>query len=681
MDINALGVQKNKIEQFKKKGIHTIEDLLNFLPRKYYDFSNPTPVSYMERDEIGCCILDIERVNKTPKVLQFFCTDFQGTRVTIVFFHMDFLEKQFAVGDKVFVCGILKVDPYMQSNKSIFNPMVFTKDLEKYKGIHPVYSAIKGMSAEFLENCMKKAIEMLPANDFLEPELQRKYNLWPHNYAIRKLHFPDNLQEVDKAKERVLFNDLFLFNYHMKEMTDVSQNQTHVQIDKIDLAKYLISILPYPLTASNGDPNISGQKDVLNHMTMKMMRGERVNALLQGDVGCGKTLVALLLMTIVSENGYQSCIVAPTNILAKQHYAEIKEKAEPLGFKVGFLSSELSAKEQKEIIKGIANGDYHMVIGTHSLMSDKITFCNLGLSIVDEEHRFGVEQRNKLNFPGIHKISMSATPIPRSLAMSMYGDLVDVETINILPAGRQELHTEIVLPSENNKIYFAIQEQLEKGKQAYIVCPLKNESESDKLEDVVDVKDEYNNACRYFERLGYKVGMVTGSSKASEVAENLATLNAFRNHNFDVLIATTIIEVGVNVPNATVILIKNAERFGFAQIHQLRGRVGRGNDESYCYLMTDNKQKFQIFARTRDGFKIAEEDLKMRGAGSFLGTEQSGDNKYLMLIMGNQALNEQIKEDIDAIFENPQRKIRYYNLMDIQEVAQEDENEKIWKNK
>ena len=681
MDINALGVQKNKIEQFKKKGIHTIEDLLNFLPRKYYDFSNPTPVSYMERDEIGCCILDIERVNKTPKVLQFFCTDFQGTRVTIVFFHMDFLEKQFAVGDKVFVCGILKVDPHMQSNKSIFNPMVFTKDLEKYKGIHPVYSAIKGMSAEFLENCMKKAIEMLPANDFLEPELQRKYNLWSHNYAIRKLHFPDNLQEVDKAKERVLFNDLFLFNYHMKEMTDVSQNQTHVQIDKIDLAKYLISILPYPLTASNGDPNISGQKDVLNHMTMKMMRGERVNALLQGDVGCGKTLVALLLMTIVSENGYQSCIVAPTNILAKQHYAEIKEKAEPLGFKVGFLSSELSAKEQKEIIKGIANGDYHMVIGTHSLMSDKITFCNLGLSIVDEEHRFGVEQRNKLNFPGIHKISMSATPIPRSLAMSMYGDLVDVETINILPAGRQELHTEIVLPSENNKIYFAIQEQLEKGKQAYIVCPLKNESESDKLEDVVDVKDEYNNACRYFERLGYKVGMVTGSSKASEVAENLATLNAFRNHNFDVLIATTIIEVGVNVPNATVILIKNAERFGFAQIHQLRGRVGRGNDESYCYLMTDNKQKFQIFARTRDGFKIAEEDLKMRGAGSFLGTEQSGDNKYLMLIMGNQALNEQIKEDIDAIFENPQRKIRYYNLMDIQEVAQEDENEKIWKNK
>lgn len=681
MDIAALEIQKNKVDQFRKKGINTIEDLLNFLPRKYYDFSHPQLISHMEPDEIGCCVLDIDRVNKTPKVLQFFCSDFKGTRVTVLFFHMDFLEKQFKEGDKVFVCGTLKVDPHMTSNKSIFNPMIFTKDLEKYKGIHPVYSAIKGMSADFLENCMKKAIEMMPANDFIEPELQRKYNVWPHNYAIRKLHFPDNLSEVDKAKERVLFNDLFLFNYHMKEMLDVSQNQTHVRIEKIDLAKYLISTLPYPLTASNGNPDISGQKDVLNHMTMKMMQGERVNALLQGDVGCGKTLVALLLMTIVSENGYQSCIVAPTNILAKQHYAEIKEKAEPLGFKVGFLSSELTAKEQKEVIKGIKDGEYHMIIGTHSLMSDKVSFCNLGLSIVDEEHRFGVEQRNKLSFPGIHKVSMSATPIPRSLAMSMYGDLIDVETINILPAGRQELHTEIVLPSENNKIYFAIQEELEKGKQAYIVCPLKNESDSDKLEDVVDVQDEYNNACRYFEKLGFKVGMVTGSSKASEVAENVATLNAFRNHEFDVLVATTIIEVGVNVPNATVILIKNAERFGFAQIHQLRGRVGRGSDESYCYLMTDNKQKFRIFAQTRDGFKIAEEDLKLRGAGSFLGTEQSGDNKYLMLIMGNQALNENIKMDIDEIFADPQRKMRYYNLVDIQEVSSSDEEENKYGNK
>lgn len=683
MDLSALQIQKNKIEQLKKKGINSIEDLVSFLPRKYYDFTKPSLINYMEPDEMGCCIVDIDYINKTPKVLQFFCSDERGTKIAIMFFHMDYLATQFSKGDKVIVGGILKVDNHNKSNKSMFNPVIFSKDIDKYKTIHPIYSAIKGMSSEYLENCIIKAIGLMQRDDFLEPELQAKYNLWPNAKALKKLHFPDNMLEVEKAKERLLFNDLFLFNYHMKEMIDEVHNKsTHVEVTSIDLAKQLIASLPYPLTASNGDPNLSGQKDVLNNITIKMMKGERVNALLQGDVGCGKTLVALLLMTIVSENGYQSCIVAPTNILAKQHYAEIKEKAEALGFKVGFLSSELTAKEQKLAIKGIESGEYNMIVGTHSLMSDKVKFYNLGLAIVDEEHRFGVEQREKLSLPGVHKVSMSATPIPRSLAMSMYGDLIDVETINVLPAGRQELHTEIVLPSENNKVYYHILEELNKGKQAYIVCPLKSESDSDKLEGVVDVVEEYNAATTYFSKHGYKVGMVTGATKASENLENVETLNAFKNHEFDVLVATTIIEVGVNVPNATIILIKNAERFGFAQLHQLRGRVGRGNDESFCYLMTDNRNKFKIFSQTRDGFKIAEEDLKLRGAGSFLGTEQSGDNKFLMLIMGNQALNEQIKEEVDAIFADPIRKNRYYNLMNIQEVStiDEDDNKKYYKN-
>lgn len=674
MNLSALQIPKNKIEQFKKKGINSIEDLVNFFPRKYFDFTKPQEINYMEPNEMGCCIVDINYINKTPKVLQFFCSDERDTKLTILFFHMDYLANQFSKGDKVLVGGILKVDEHNKSNKSMFNPIIFTKEIEKYQTIHPVYSSIKGMSTDYLENCMMKSITLMQRDDFLEPELQAKYNLWPNAKAIQKLHFPDSMDEVDKAKERFLFNDLFLFNYHMKDMMNNSKdNKTHIEIKQIELTKYLISTLPYPLTSSNGNSNLSGQKDVLNNITIKMMKGERVNALLQGDVGCGKTLVALLLMTVVSENGYQSCIVAPTNILAKQHYAEIKEKAEALGFKVGFLSSELTAKEQKAVIKGIESGEFNMIVGTHSLMSDKVNFYNLGLAIVDEEHRFGVEQREKLSLPGVHKVSMSATPIPRSLAMSMYGDLIDVETINVLPSGRQELHTEIVLPSENNKVYFHILEELEKGKQAYIVCPLKSESDSDKLEGVVDVVEEYNAANTYFSKHGFKVGMVTGATKASENAENVETLNAFKNHEFDILVATTIIEVGVNVPNATIILIKNAERFGFAQLHQLRGRVGRGNDESYCYLMTDNRNKFRIFSQTRDGFKIAEEDLKLRGAGSFLGTEQSGDNKYLMLIMGNQSLNEQIKEDVDAIFANEQRKNRYYNLMDIQEINSSDE--------
>jgi ATP-dependent DNA helicase RecG len=676
MDISALQIPKSKQDQFRKKGINTIEDLVNFLPRKYYDFTQPKRINYMERDEVDCTLVKIKFVSKGPKALRFLCEDDAGTNIAILFMHQDYLQNMFVPGDYVLVGGVLKVDEHNTSNKTMFNPMMFSKDIEKDKHIKPIYSQIKGMTNDYIEKCMMKAIGLMPKEDFLEPELLAKYQLWPYAYALKKLHFPANLLEVDKAKERILFNDLFLFNYHMKEMTtEAMDTSTHVVIKDLSHAKYLISTLPYPLTASNGNPNISGQKDVLNDITIKMMQGIRVNALLQGDVGCGKTLVALLLMTIVSGNGYQSCIVAPTNILAKQHYAEIKEKAEALGFKVGFLSSELSVKEQNAAIKAINEGEYNMVVGTHSLMSDKVNFYNLGLAIVDEEHRFGVEQREKLSLPGVHKVSMSATPIPRSLAMSMYGDLIQVETINVLPAGRQELHTEIVLPSKNNEIYFAILEELEKGRQAYIVCPLKTESDSDKLEDVVDVKEEYEAAVTYFSKHGYKVGMVTGATKASDNAENVKTLAAFKNHEFDVLVATTIIEVGVNVPNASIILIKNAERFGFAQLHQLRGRVGRGNAESYCYLMTNNKAKFSIFAQTRDGFKIAEEDLKLRGAGSFLGTEQSGDNKYLMLIMANKDLNEVIKSDVDAIYADPARKSRYYNLMGVKEVSEPDEDE------
>ena len=630
MKLDALQIPKNKISQLEKKGLHSIEDMVNFLPRKYYDFTNPSnKLNMLEPDEMVCCIVDIERINKTPKVLQFFCKDMQGNSVTVVFFHMDYLATQFSAGTKVMVCGILKVDTHMGYRKSIINPLIFTADIEKYKKIYPIYSEIKGMNQDYLTNCMMKAVNLMQKEDFLEPELQAKYGLWSYAKSVKKLHFPDNISEVDLAKKRALFNDLFLFNYHMKSMTSNVNSDTHIKITQLDVTKYLMSILPYPLTCGNGNPDLSGQKDVLNSMTIKMMQGQRVNALVQGDVGCGKTLVALLLMSIVCENGYQSVIVAPTNILAKQHYAEIKEKAEPLGFSVGFLSSELSAKEQKETIKKIANGEYHMIVGTHSLMSEKVSFYNLGLSIVDEEHRFGVEQREMLNLPGVHKVSMSATPIPRSLAMSMYGDLIDVQTINVLPAGRQELTTEIVLPSENNNIYYKILEELEKGKQAYIVCPLKTESESDKLEGVIDVAEEFKAASTYFSKHGYKVGMVTGATKTSEVAENLQTLNDFREHKFDVLVATTIIEVGVNVPNATIILIKNAERFGFAQLHQLRGRVGRGNIESKCILISSiDTKRLEIMEKTTDGFEISEEDFKLRGHGDLFGTKQSGDMSF-----------------------------------------------------
>lgn len=667
MNISALQLRKDKISQFERKGIYTIEDLVNYIPRKYYDFTSPDYIMYLDPDEMCCTIATIEDIKLSEKVLQFIVKDDKNWRMCVNFFHMDFLAKNFAIGERVLICGMLKTNPY-STFKTMFNPVIFTTDIAKNMHIHPVYSAIKGMSASFLEEQMKKALQMMEKDDFLEPVLQHKYQVTSYSQALKKLHFPESMQDIDDGKKRLLINDLFLFNYHMKANMDDVNTDTHIRITGLDKTKELMKALPYPLTKGDG-VNTSGQRDVLNNITIKMMQGKKVNALVQGDVGCGKTLLAILLLTILCENGYQGALVAPTQLLAKQHYAEIKEKCEPLGFRVGFVSGDLKKRELNEISKKINNGELDIVVGTHSVMSDNIKFKNLGISIIDEEHRFGVEQRNKLNRPGVHKVSMSATPIPRSLALSLYGDLIDVETINVMPAGRQKVDTHLALPSENNNIYFHILEELDKGHQAYIVCPLKTESENEKMSDVVDVEDEFRNAVKYFANYGYSVGMVTGSTKAADIVKNEETLEKFRNHEYDVLIATTIIEVGVNVPNATIMLIKNAERFGFAQIHQLRGRVGRGKDKSYCYLMTDNRDKFQVFTQTCNGFQIAKEDLRLRGAGSFLGTEQSGNNKYLMLVMANQSLNMEIKEDVDAIFASPERLKRYRNVLSINEVS------------
>lgn len=665
MNLDILQIRNDKITQFNKKGIYTIEDLVNFFPSKYCDFTSPDYIMYLEPDEVQSTIATISTINLTDKVLQIGVVDDKGWNMYINFFHMDYLAKQFSEGDRVLIGGTVKQGRF----KTMFNPIVFTKDIENNMKIYPIYPPIKGMSSDYLTDKIKKAIQLMDKEDFLEPELQKKYGVVSNFQALKLLHYPKTMDDVKIAKKRMLFNDLFLFNYHMKKVMVNTKSDTHVRITNLEKTRELIKTLPYRMTEGNFEDGTFGQKDVLNDIVINMMDNKRVSALIQGDVGVGKTLVAVLLMTVLAENGYQSVIVAPTNILAKQHYNEISSFAEMLGFKVGFLSSEVKKSEQNKVIKAIKSGEIMMVVGTHAVFSDNVEYKNLGLTIVDEEHRFGVKQREKLNISGVHKISMSATPIPRSLAMSMYGDMVKVETINVAPKGRQKIDTELVLPSENNKVYYKILEELNKGRQAYIVCPLKNESDSDKLTDVVDIKEEYNAATAYFSKHGYKVGIVSGSTKASEVAKNQEVLNDFREHKYDVLIATTIIEVGVNVPNATIMLIKNAERFGFAQIHQLRGRVGRGNHKSYCYLMSDTKEKFVIFAQTTDGFKIAEEDLRLRGAGSFLGTEQSGNNKYLMLILANKKLNEYIKKDIDKIFQDKSRMNRYYNLIEIDEMS------------
>lgn len=664
MNLDILQLRNDKIKQFNKKGIYTIEDLVNFMPRKYYDFTNPDYIMYLESDEMQSTIGTIQGINLTEKYLQFDVVDDKGWHLYVTFFHMDYLAKQFQEGDRVLVCGVLKQSKF----KTMVNPLVFTTDIENNERIYPVYSDIKGMSSKFLEEKMRIAIQMMDKEDFLEPILQKKYGVVTNYQAYKMLHCPKTMKDVSIAKKRLLFNDLFLFNYHMGEMESEYNAETHVKITSIEKTKELMNSLPFPLTEGNFEENKFGQKDVLNDIVIDMMDGKRVNALVQGDVGCGKTIVAFLLMMVLAENHYQSVLLAPTLVLAKQHFTELSSYMDKFGYKVGFLSGEMKKTEQNKVIKDVKNGEIDMLVGTHAVLNDSVEYKNLGIAIIDEEHKFGVLQRNKLSFPGIHKVSMSATPIPRSLAMATMGSLTKIETINVLPAGRKKTITKVVLPSEKNKVYYKILEELEKGRQAYIVCPFKTESDNEKFNDVADVETEYKEACRYFEKHGFKVGMATGATKKKDVEKNMQALNDFKDHKYDVIVCTTIIEVGINVPNSNILAILSADHFSYSSIHQLKGRCRRSSNQSYCYILTDNKEKFKIFEQTDDGFKIAEEDLKLRGAGSFLGTEQSGENKYLMLIMANPKLNEYIKKDIDEIFKSEDRKKRYYNLIDIEEV-------------
>ena len=648
MKLEILGIRKDKLKQLNSKGINTVQDLIDYIPRKYHDFSEAKTISGLIDGEYQSVIGKINSLSVKNGIINIKLQDDNGKTMGISFFHQEYLQKKFKVGDRVIAGGKVKYLSEYRNYRTMTNPIIFSKDINKNLKILPIYSQIKGMSQDFLEKTITSAINSIDKDDYLENELLAKYGLLPKYKCSLKFHIPETLKDIENAKKRLLFDDLFFFNYHLAKKHNNIEEKTDITITKFLESKKLMDSLPFELTA--------GQREVLRNLSKKMVSKKKIDALVQGDVGSGKTLIAILLMLVIAENGYQSCLVAPTNILAKQHFAELKERIEPFGYNVSFLSSELKAKEIKHILKDLEEGKIDMIVGTHSLMSDKVKFKNLGMSIIDEEHRFGVEQRDKLNKPEIHSVRMSATPIPRSLAMSLYGEGIDVETITAMPKGRKEIKTEIINHDNKENVYSNILEEVKKGRQAYIVCPLINKSDNEKLEGLISVDDEFKSCKKYFEKTPFKVGIVNGKMKEEEISEEILK---FKNKEYDILISTTIIEVGVNVPNATIIAINNAERFGFAQLHQLRGRVGRGNFESYCYLITNNKDKFSVFTTTRDGFKIAKEDLKLRGCGDFLGTAQSGENKYLMLMLENEKLNLSIKNDIKEILKDEKRFSRY----------------------
>jgi ATP-dependent DNA helicase RecG len=660
MKLDALGIPTNKLNQFKAKDILTVEDLAKYFPRKYHDFRVPTTVREAKDGDMVAIVGVVQDIRNFVKYVKAKVYDGTGT-LEITWFNSPHITNFVFNGDTYIFCGKITAD---YRTKGMMNPPYYSKDIDMYKKLLPVYGKIKGMSDEYLTKSITQALTILMNQEHFEPQLVAKFGLMKASGAYKSIHQPQDEQELEKAKERFMFEDLFEFAMQMAEGESSGEKKSPFIMRSFAEVTTFLGKLPFELT--------DGQREALRTMSLKMKHGDRVNALVQGDVGCGKTIVAILMMILASANGYQSVLMAPTNVLARQHYADLLEKTKDMPYEVAFLSGDMKAKERREVLKKLSNGEIHMIIGTHAVLSEDVKIPNLALTIVDEEHRFGVEQRNILREKakqGVHHMNMSATPIPRSLALSMYGDQIDVLTIKTLPKGRKPIRT--VVLTEEGRALNGIFQQIEKGHQCYVVCPLIEDSENEVLQDVESVETTFEKMSKHFaSKPEVKIAMISGRMKSEEVNFEL---ERFTRNETNILISTTIIEVGVNVPNSTMIVVKNAERFGLAQLHQLRGRVGRGDYESFCVLLSekDNNPKLHAMRDTTDGFRIAEIDLNLRGMGDFIGTRQSGQSKYVMLMIANQDLYRQIKEEVRIIRQDPKRlsNYRYLNILNYEEGA------------
>ena len=631
----------NKLEQFKKKGIMTIEDLLKFYPRKYEDHRNTVTPLDVKNKENCTMILQVSSVKRNTSNITAKCYEIKsGKAVSVLWFNMNYLYQKIynCIGLHVLVSGKFTVSNY---GKQFVNPTVFSSDIEQSRIIMPIYSNINGMSNDYIRDSLKIAVLKYKPNEYLSEINLKKFGLIRRENLYQAVHFPKCVEDIKNARNRIIFDELFEYAKLMENQIKNTQMNSSFIPYSLKNCNKVIQNLPYTLTKD--------QQDVIAKCIDIARKGRRINALIQGDVGCGKTITAFLVMIAMADNGYQSVLMAPTGVLAKQHYDELSSYLKPLGLKCVFLTGTMKPKERKDVLDKIKNGEVQFVIGTHSCINSDIEYANLGLTVVDEEHKFGVIQREKLKIQsntGVHSISMSASPIPRTLALSMYGDAMQVFTIRTMPKGRKPVKTAIT--NDDNQIYEFMLREIKKGNQCYVVCPLITTDETqsvdnDDKEPPISVEKAYTNIKSFFEPLGYNVCCITGKTKEDE---KTTIINDFTNKTYQILIATTIIEVGVNVPTATVMTIFNADRFGLAGLHQLRGRVGRGNLQSYCILESDDfyNPRLQAMCKTTDGFKIAAEDLQIRGAGDFIGTKQSGDNYYVDLIIRNPDLFKEIQK-------------------------------------
>lgn len=621
-DIRYLkGIGEKRAELFHKLGVFTIHDLLYHLPRGYEDRTNIRAVADLYEGESVCVSvypasgIRSFRARTGARVTQLHMSDGTGV-MNITWFNSPYIEKVLRNGGEFILFG--KVG-FKGRVPEMINPVLETKDSNggKTGRIVPIYPCTAGLSQrnirESVENALNSLSEPLP--EILPEAVREAYNLMPIEDAIRQVHIPPDFNVFEEARRRLAFEEFFVLQIGIGMVKTQRREGTAPKFGNVKCITGFASELPFELT--------NAQKRVINEICADLMKDKPMNRLVQGDVGSGKTVVAAAVMFAAVRSGFQAALMAPTEILAKQHFEKLTKLFKPQGVKLVFLSGSQKAAERRKSLEMLADGSADIAVGTHALITDDVSFKCLGLAVTDEQHRFGVRQRTALTGKGEkpHTLVMTATPIPRTLSLILYGDL-DISVIDELPAGRRKIQTIAVGEESRKKVDKFVLEKLDEGRQAYFVCPLIEESEVIEANAV----NEYAEKLRKGAYRGRKIEVLHGRMKAAEKDD---VMSRFADGSVEVLVSTTVIEVGVDVPNAAIMVIENAERFGLSQLHQLRGRVGRGEWQSYCILFCASggsfaKQRMDVMCKTDDGFKIAEKDLELRGPGEFLGTRQSG---------------------------------------------------------
>ena len=611
------GVGPTRAEAFYKLSVPSVGALLRYYPRAYEDWSRIVPIQEMPENEM-CCIR--ATVCHTPQkiripggMLLFKTTVTDGAGLlNLTFFNNKYIGNQLKEGEEYLFFGKAARNKY--GAREMASPL-FQKPQSAHR-IRPIYPASGALSSKTIERCVQNALSALenPIADFLPSEIRERNHLCSLDTAIRRVHFPPDEAALEEARRRLIFDELFLLQLGLFQMKGRTETRRTACAIRTDYSAEFEALLPFTMTGA--------QRRAVREAIGDMQSGEPMNRLLQGDVGSGKTAVAAALVYSAAKNGLQSAVMAPTEVLAEQHYRTFQKFLKDTGFSVVLLTGSMRAAEKRAAKEKLKSGEAVLAVGTHALIQEDVDFQRLGLCITDEQHRFGVAQRAGLTAKGDdpHLLVMSATPIPRTLGLILYGDL-NVSVLDELPPGRQAIETYRVGTSYRPRIYKFLEKHIERGLQAYIVCPLVEEGETD-LTPAEEYCARLQNGVFHHRR----VGLLHGRMKPKEKD---AVMRAFSAGEIDILVSTVVVEVGVDVPNAAVMVIENAERFGLSQLHQLRGRVGRGQEKSTCILVSDAqneeaKARFQILCETTDGFKIADADLKLRGPGDFFGTRQHG---------------------------------------------------------